>query len=176
MAALPDRARLHLTYFPESGPVLIGNRDGLRYLSDLCAVLAAAPEPSASTPAEHTHLNVGKPPLFGSSYSLTLYHAVQRLVRHACRPPGGYQIGRTGGRGRTATARVGCVRSIAATELYGDQPLPPTLLLRYDKLYRVLEQRPYKDDKDCPTDGTDRVSWNHANITRDSRSAPRNPG
>ena len=91
MVPMPDDARLHLRYAPQGGPVLTGNRDGLRYLSDLCAVLADAAPPREITPEQ-----------------------------------------------------------IAAVEFYEDDkiPLPPPLYLRYDKLYRVLNCRPYSPEEE----------------------------
>jgi hypothetical protein len=61
--------KLHLTYSPQNGPVLTGNNQGLLYLSSILSQLAQGNEYG-----EHTHLYNGEPPMFGNSYSLTIYY------------------------------------------------------------------------------------------------------
>jgi len=67
MVRLAGGARLCLTYSDEGGPALVGNADGLRYLSDLAATLA-----DAHMLGEHVHLNPDEGATTAYSYPLTL--------------------------------------------------------------------------------------------------------
>ena len=145
MVPTPADARLHLRYAPQGGPVLTGNRTGLRYLSDLCASLADATVPDGQGPEEHVHLYENEPPMFGQSYGLTIYHSSEEWFdRHAIALDDAEADA-----GDAAPAslppREVAPDQVAAIEFFQDDdlPLPPPLYLRYDKLYRVLDQRPY---------------------------------
>ena len=142
MVSLPEDARLHLRYAPQGGPVLTGNTEGLRYLSDLCAALAAAPLTSDEGPEEHVHLYENEPPIFGQSYGLTIYHSSEAWFdQYALAPDDAAEDKEI----PSPPPREIAPDSIAAIEFYEDHgmPLPPPLYLRFDKLYRVLDQRPY---------------------------------
>ncbi len=148
MVPLPDDARLHLEYAEQGGPVLTGNQNGLRYLSDLCAALAASPLPDGTGPEEHVHLYDGEPPMFGSSHALTLYHSADDWFdRHGAAPENDAD---TDNADNPAPPRDIAPEQIAAVEFYEDGkiPVPPPLYLRYDKLYRVLNCRPYAADEE----------------------------
>jgi hypothetical protein len=60
--------KLHLIYSKESGPELTGNASGLSYLSQVMKKLS-----EATMNGEHAHFFYGEPPLYGSSYPLTIY-------------------------------------------------------------------------------------------------------
>ncbi len=148
MVPLPDDAKLHLRYAEQGGPVLTGNRDGLRYLSDLCAALADSPLSEAGGPEEHVHLYSGEPPIFGSSYALTLYHSADDWFdRHGAAPEDDAEAENAD---NAAPPRKIAPEQVAAVEFYQDDkiPMPPPLYLRYDKLYRVLSCRAYNEDEE----------------------------
>ena len=147
MIPVPEAARLHLRYAPQGGPTLTVNADGLRYLSDLCAALSDFPVPSDEGPEEHVHLYENEPPMFGQSYGLTIYHSSDDWFdRHAVTPDDAEADE------EDATSafppREITPDQVAAIEFFQNDnlPLPPPLYLRYDKLYRVLEQRPHQAD------------------------------
>ncbi len=145
MVALPETARLHLRYDPTGGPVLTGNADGLRYLSDLCAVLVEAPTPE-DAPEEHVHLYPGEPPMYGTSFGMTLYHSADIwFQRHAVDTEGDSD---TEEEAPDPPPREIDPKTIAAVEFFEDDkiPLPPPLYLRYDKLYRVLSCRSHSPE------------------------------
>lgn len=142
---MPEEARLHLRYAPQGGPTLTGNRDGLRYLSDLCAALADAPLPDGEGPEDHVHLYENEPPMFGQSYGLTIYHSSDDWFdRHAIAPDDA-EADAEDAPSASPPLREITPDQVAAIEFFqdGNLPLPPTLYLRYDKLYRVLDQRPH---------------------------------
>lgn len=151
MVPLLEEARLHLRFVEEGGPVLTGNTDGLRYLSNLCAALADMP--LSEGPEEHAHLYAGEPPMFGTSYELTVYHSADTWFdRHAAR------LDDAEGEEVTEDAvapppREIAPEQIAAIEFFEDEkiPLPPPLYLRYDKLYRVLSCRVYSPEEEVWT-------------------------
>ena len=148
MVPLPDDARLHLRYVSQGGPVLTGNRNGLPYLSDLCAALADSPLSQDAGPEEHVHLYDGEPPMFGSSHALTLYHSADDWFdRHGAAPENDAD---TDNADNPAPLREIAPEQIAAVEFYEDDkiPVPPPLYLRYDKLYRVLNCRLYTGDEE----------------------------
>ncbi len=150
MVSLPEDARLHLRYVSQGGPVLTGNRNGLRYLSDLCTALADSPLSQDAGPEEHVHLYDGESPMFGSSYALTLYHSADDWFdRHGATPEDDAEMD-TKNLGNAAPPRETAPEQIAAVEFYEDDkiPVPPPLYLRYDKLYRVLNCRPYIADEE----------------------------
>lgn len=159
MVPLPDDARLHLRYTEKSGAVLTGNREGLRYLSDLCAALADSSLPDNDDgPEEHVHLYDGEPPMFGSSYALTLYHSADHWFdRYGATAEDNAEADAE----NTALSREIAPEQIAAVEFYEDDkiPVPPPLYLRYNKLYRVLDCRPYDSDEEIwskpPASGSD---------------------
>lgn len=68
MVPLNGQALLHLGYDPQEGPVLTGNREGIRYLGDLLKVLAEAP-----LLGEHLHLYWDEPPFYGETTGLVVY-------------------------------------------------------------------------------------------------------
>lgn len=61
--------KLHLTYAKNSGPVLTGNRDGLKYLAQILESLAASQQKGS-----HTHFYRGEFPMFGDTFPLTIYY------------------------------------------------------------------------------------------------------
>ncbi len=144
MVAQTEAARLHLRYDPTGGPVLTGNADGLRYLSDLCAALADAPAPE-DAPEEHVHLYPAEPPLFGTSYGLTIYHSADSwFKRHAVDTESDDDTEAEEASPEPPPREID-TEAIAAIEFLEDDkmPLPPFLYLRYDKLYRVRSCRPH---------------------------------
>ena len=140
MVQMPEDARLHLVYTDDGGPCLTGNPSGLRYLSDLAVVLSSAPSPH-----EHVHLYQGEPPMFGNSFGLTIYNEPDDwLDKHAIAPD---DVNMDDGPDATTDPpREIAVDSIAAIEFFESQPLPPPLLLSFDKLYRVITSRPYNGE------------------------------
>jgi hypothetical protein len=153
---LPDDARLHLRYASQGGPVLTGNRDGLRYLSDLCAALADSPLPDGSGPEEHVHLYDGEPPMFGSSYAMTLYHSADEWFdRYGIVPEGEAETDPESA-ADAAPPREIAPEQVAALEFLeeDDTVIPPMLYLRYGKMYRVLKCRPYLPDEEIPSKPT----------------------
>jgi hypothetical protein len=146
MVSMPEDARLHLTYSPQGGPTLTGNVGGLRYLSDICAVLAAAPVSNgALTAPEHVHLYDGESPMFGNSYGLTVYNEPNAWFDKHGIPMD--DVDDTEGGLPAVPPREIIPEQIAALEFFEGGPLPPVLLLRLGKLYRVLEVRHYDSDK-----------------------------
>jgi|GEM_PF-317339 len=145
MVPIPEDARLHLRYAPQGGPVLTGNKTGLRYLSDLCATLADAPLPGGKGPEEHVHLYENEPPMFGQSYGLTIYHSSgEWFDRHAVTPDDAEADAESAATASPPPREI-APDQVAAIEFFQDDslPLPPMLYLRYDKLYRVLDWRPH---------------------------------
>jgi hypothetical protein len=141
---MPEKARLHLRYAPQGGPTLTGNADGLRYLSDLCAALADSPTSNDEGPEEHVHLYENEPPMFGQSYGLTIYHSSDGWFdRHAVAPDDAE--GDEDAPAAPSPPREVAPESVVALEFFEDHgmPLPPPVYLRFDKLYRVLDQRIY---------------------------------
>ncbi len=143
LVPMPEDARLHLKYAPKGGPVLTGNTNGLRYLSDICATLAEAPFPDDGGPEEHIHLYDNEPPMFGQSYGLTIYHSADAwFARYGIAPD---DVDAETNLETLPPPREISPEQVAAIEFFEDvnHPLPPTLYLRYDKLYRVLDRRQY---------------------------------
>ncbi|HAZ63554.1 MAG TPA: hypothetical protein DCZ72_08115, partial [Armatimonadetes bacterium] len=66
--ALPEAARACFYIHEDDGPVLVGNRDGLRYLAALLAELAEAP-----VPGESIYLDPDFEPFVGDSDGLLVY-------------------------------------------------------------------------------------------------------
>lgn len=164
MVPMPDGARLHLRYAPQGGPVLTGNTDGLRYLSDLCAALAASLLPDGDGPEEHVHLYDAEPPMFGDTYGLTMYHSADAWFdKHAVAAEDGEEDGEAEEDGPPPPTREITPEQVVAVEFFQDDsnPLPPTLYLRYDKLYRVLDCRPHLPEDEVwakpPPDGGGRI-------------------
>ena len=142
MVPMPEDARLHLKYAPQGGPVLTGNTEGLRYLSDLCAALSDSPLPEGAGPEEHVHLYNGEPPMIGNSYGLTLYHSSDSWFDHhaaASEEPDAD----TDNAAENSPPREITSEQIVAIEFFedGNIPMPPPFYLRYDKVYRVLKSR-----------------------------------
>jgi hypothetical protein len=148
IVSMPEEARLHLRYAPQGGPTLTGNADGLHYLSDLCAALADFPAPSSEGPEEHVHLYENEAPMFGQSYGLTIYHSSDEWFdRHAVAPDAA-ETDAEDAPSATPPPREITPDQVAAIEFFqdGNLPLPPTLYLRYDKLYRVIDQQQHHAD------------------------------
>lgn len=142
---MPEEARLHLRYAPQGGPTLTGNADGLRYLSGLCAALADFPAPSGEGPEEHVHLYENEPPMFGQSYGLTIYHSSEEWFDRYAVTPDDAEANAEDAPSASPPPREITPDQVAAIEFFqdGNLPLPPTLYLRYDKLYRVFDRRPH---------------------------------
>lgn len=64
----PESAQIHIAYDYNEGPIITGNPEGLRYLSELLEILAGAP-----MVGEHFHLYWDQPPLSGETYGLVAY-------------------------------------------------------------------------------------------------------
>jgi hypothetical protein len=63
------KERLHLTYSDGNGPILTGNKSGLQYLSKVVEKLS-----ESEMAGDHIHFYNQEPPLYGSSYPITVYY------------------------------------------------------------------------------------------------------
>lgn len=140
---MPGNARLRLRYKEDApDPELTGNTEGLRYLSDLCAALASVPPLTRTGSEDHLHLDAGEPPMVGNSYGLTIYHSADAWFDRFANPP---EDGKETEMEAAPPPREVAPEQVAAIEFYHEEDLviPPEFYLRYDKLYRVLNCRPY---------------------------------
>lgn len=150
MVPIPENARLRLRYRDDApDPELTGNTEGPRYLSDLCAALADALLIETPGSEEHVHLDSGELPLWGDSYGLAIYRSADAWFdRHAVASDKADADGTV----QSAPSREIAPEQIAALELLEEEDtlIPPSLYLRYNKLYRVLNHHTYSPGEKLP--------------------------
>jgi hypothetical protein len=141
-----DGARLSLTYSDDAGPDLVGNADGLRYLSGLLSALA-----DAAMLGEHVHLEPDEHPFAPDSYRLTVsLTGDEWFERRAAGDPEGEEKEERGGADDDAPVRreieAGDIAALCFLLGTGARPLPPMLPLTPGRLYRVFGTHPLSPD------------------------------
>jgi len=82
MVNIPDKARLNLVFEDGQGPVITGNREGLKYLSQVMQLLADSP-----LCGEHTHLYWDEPPFVGETFGVVIYLEDDEWFDGSCEDP-----------------------------------------------------------------------------------------
>jgi len=126
--------KLHLTYSKKSGPVLTGNASGLSYLSRIIKNLS-----EAIMNSEHSHLYYGEPPLYGSSYPLTIYLEGDDWFRKIDQD----DKKKKGNRKTEYKHRDIDIDKIVAF-LVSDR-VPPDFMMTPNKIYKISSCEKYKD-------------------------------
>lgn len=131
---LEEGAKITFYYADDEGPVLVGNREGLRYLGRICTELADSP-----LPGENVVLDEGYAPFAGDSYGLTVYYEDEDWFAAAEEGLEGEFVANW-----EAEIQGRIVRSedIVAVQLSG--PVPGSLALSPQKLYQVSSLEPYR--------------------------------
>ncbi len=128
---------LRLSWQDGTGPVLAGNRAGLRYLHELLGRIA-----HHATPGEHVHLRDDDILWKGSSFPLTLSLVGQE--HFADDDEEDNERTDSGDRDQQPARRDLDPRSIVALVVLHDHILPD-LFLTTGKVYRVLDSHPYTE-------------------------------
>jgi len=128
--------KLHLSYSKETGPVLTGNKSGLSYLSKLIENLSVSDEPG-----NHTHFYHGEFPMYGKTFSLTIYLEDDSwFIKHANKTPETEQAAPIKRKQRDLNPNT-----IIAFVIFDN--LPPTLPVIKGNIYKVKSCVKYKDQK-----------------------------
>ena len=125
LGEVPENAKLYLRY-SRAGPELTGNAEGLRYLAALVTELA-----DQSIEDDHAHLYAGRPPMYGNTYPLIIYHE----------PDAWFERLEAGQEEPSIAVRNIEPSEVVALCLLGS--IPPGMLLTKQRLYRVLAVRAY---------------------------------
>lgn len=126
--------KLHLINSKESGPVLTGNASGLSYLSKVIKNLS-----EETTNGEHSHFFYGEPPLYGTSYPLTIYLEGDDWFR---------KFGQDDKKKQKNSKTEYKHRDIDIDKIVAfliSDKVPPELLITPNKIYKVSSCEKYND-------------------------------
>lgn len=130
-------SKIHLYFSESNGPCLVGNKDGLRYLSEVTQNLSRS-----SLPGEHIHLYYNEFPLYGDSYALTIYYENDDWFKtYAQQKPADADEEQT----ESIPKRNFDIDSIYAF-MANTEP-PPTMPIISNKIYKVTSITQYTDQK-----------------------------
>jgi hypothetical protein len=128
--------KLHLSYSKEVGPVLTGNKSGLSYLAGLVGKLAVLEDAG-----EHTHLRYGEFPMYGKTFSLTIYLEDDSwFIKHANKTPDTEKAVPIKRKQRDLNPNT-----VIAFAIF--DYAPPTLPVIKGNIYKVKSCVKYKDQK-----------------------------
>lgn len=128
--------KLHLTYSESTGHELIGNPDGLLYLSRILRNLS-----KSKVPGEHVNFYYSKYPLYGESFPFTIFHEDEKWFRQEAETEPSNTESALLPNIETREIDPSSIRGILPTSV-----TPPPLLMTKGKVYRVLAFQKYENE------------------------------